>query len=45
MNVEELIETIKECAKEVHAHLTPGFEENVYKNAMYLELKSRGLDV
>ncbi len=45
MDIEELIELIKNCAKEVRAYLTPGFEENVYKNAMYLELKDHGVDV
>lgn len=43
MDTEELIELIKTCAKEVRKHLTPGFEENVYKNALYLELKDNGL--
>ena len=45
MDIENLIELIKDCAKEVRAHLTPGFEENVYKNALYLELKDHGLEV
>ena len=45
MDVEELVDLIKDCAKEVRAYLTPGFEENVYKNALYLELKDQGLDV
>ena len=45
MDIENLIEQIKDCAKEVRAHLTPGFEENVYKNALYLELKDHGLEV
>ncbi|MBQ8127271.1 MAG: GxxExxY protein [Prevotella sp.] len=45
MDVEELIETIKDCAREVRHFFTPGFEENVYKNAMFFEMKSRGLDV
>ena len=45
MEKEVLIETIKACAKEVRKYLTPGFEEKVYKNAMYLELKMNGLDV
>ena len=45
MDIEELVELIKSCAKEVRAYLTPGFEENVYKNALYLELKDQGLDV
>ncbi|MBO4810080.1 MAG: GxxExxY protein [Prevotella sp.] len=45
MEIEELIQLIKNCAKEVRAYLTPGFEENVYKNALYIELKEHGLDV
>ena len=45
MGIEALIEEIKDCAKEVRSQLTPGFEENVYKNAMFLELKDRGLSV
>ena len=45
MDIENLIELIKDCAKEIWAHLTPGFEENVYKNALYLELKDHGLEV
>ena len=45
MDIENLIEQIKDCAKEVRAHLTPGFEENVYKNALYLELKDHGFEV
>ena len=45
MEIEELIQLIKNCAKEVRANLTPGFEENVYKNALYIELKEHGLDV
>ena len=45
MDIENLIDLIKDCAKEVRAHLTPGFEENVYKNALYLELKDHGLEV
>ena len=44
MDKEELIEIIKDCAKEVRKHLTPGFEEKVYKNAMFLELKGKGLE-
>lgn len=45
MDIENLTELIKDCAKEVRTHLTPGFEENVYKNTLYLELKDHGLEV
>jgi GxxExxY protein len=45
MEAEELCDIIAECAKEVRAHLTPGFEEKVYKNALFIELRNRGLTV
>ena len=45
MEVEELIELIKNCAKEVRKYLTAGFEEKVYKNALYIELRDHGLAV
>ena len=45
METKELCDKIVECAKEVRAHLTPGFEEKVYKNALFLELRERGLSV
>lgn len=45
MSTEELIETIIECAKRVRSQLTPGFEEKVYKNAMFIELRDCGIDV
>jgi len=40
-----LIKEILDCAREVRKELKQGFEEKVYKNAMFLELKSRGLSV
>ena len=30
---------------EVRSHLTPGFEEKVYKNAMFYEMTKQGLKV
>ena len=45
MDTEELIETIIECAKRVRGQLTPGFEEKVYKNAMFIELRDCGIEV
>ncbi len=45
MNTPELIETIVECAKTVRSQLTPGFEEKVYKNAMFIEMRDRGIDI
>ena len=44
-DIDELIEKIVGCAKQVRKHLTPGFEEKVYKNAMFIELRESGLPV
>jgi len=43
MTTEELITEIVDCAKEVRSKLTPGFEEQVYKNALCIELQEHGL--
>jgi GxxExxY protein len=45
MDVEQLIEVIIDCAKTVRRSLTPGFEEKIYKNAMYVEMRDRGINV
>ena len=45
MTVKELIEEIIDCAYKVREQLTFGFEEKIYKNAMYVEMKKRGLTV
>jgi GxxExxY protein len=45
MDIEVLIKEILDCAREVRKELKQGFEEKVYKNAMFLELKSRDLSV
>ena len=46
MNTKELIDVIVECAKLVRKQLSYGFEEKVYKNAMYIEhyLTATGID-
>ena len=45
MDAKEICDVIVESAKEVRRTFTPGFEEKVYKNAMYIELTERGLSV
>ena len=45
MDSDKLVESIIECAKIVRKHFVPGFEENVYKNALYIELTEAGLSV
>ena len=45
MDVETIIKTIINCAYEVRRHLAQGFEEKVYKNALLMEMKDRGLEV
>ncbi len=47
MNVDtkDLVDLIVECAKQVRSRLTPGFEEKVYKNALYIEMLDMGLPV
>ena len=45
MEITELIETIVDCAKTVRSKLVHGYEEKVYKNAMFIEMKKRGLKV
>jgi GxxExxY protein len=45
MNTPELIETIVDCAKRVRSQLTPGYEEKIYKNAMFIELRDNGIDI
>ena len=44
-DTEELITEICDCAKTVRKYLTPGFEEKIYKNAMFIEMKERGIHV
>ena len=45
MSTKELIDVIVECAKLVRNQLSCGFEEKVYKNAMYIEMKKHNLPV
>ncbi len=45
VEVEETIKTIIDCAYHVRGQLKQGFEEKIYKNAMFIEMKKRGLDV
>ncbi|MBO4826480.1 MAG: GxxExxY protein [Prevotella sp.] len=45
MDTEELIKLIIDCAKTVRLQLTPGFEEKIYKNAMFIEMRDRGINV
>ena len=44
MNVEELRYKITGAAMAVHRHFGPGYLEEVYKNALLLELKELGLE-
>ena len=45
METKDLIDLIADCAKRVRSKLTPGFEEKVYKNAMFIELRDCGVTV
>lgn len=45
MTNSEIIDVIVGCAMEVRSHLTPGFEEKVYMNAMFYEMTKQGLKV
>ncbi|MDE6257900.1 MAG: GxxExxY protein [Muribaculaceae bacterium] len=45
MDIENLLEEIKDAAFEVRKHLSPGYLEKVYKNALIIELESRGMKV
>ena len=44
MDIEELIKEIVSCAFEVRLRLKPGFLESVYKNALLIELRDRGIN-
>ena len=39
----ELIDKIIECAKIVRRKLVAGYEEKIYKNVMYIEMKKHGI--
>ncbi len=43
MDIEELIRAVIQCIYNVRGVLAPGFMENVYQNALLIELKENGL--
>jgi GxxExxY protein len=43
MEIDELTGSVIECVFKVHSTLGPGFLETVYKNALLIELKRRGI--
>ncbi|GAB4367751.1 MAG: GxxExxY protein [Calditrichia bacterium] len=45
MDLNKLTEKIIGCAIEVHRILGPGLLESIYEKALYIELKSNGLNV
>ena len=45
MTIKELIDEIADSAITVRKQLSFGFEEKIYKNAMYVEMRKRGLSV
>ncbi len=45
MEIENILDIIKEAAYEVRLNLAPGYLESVYQNALIIELQSRGLKV
>jgi len=45
MEIEKLITRVIQCIYNVRGQLPSGFLENVYKNALYIELKKNGLPV
>ena len=45
MEHQDLVDKNIECAKNVRRQLTAGYEEKIYKNAMYIEMKKKGIHV
>lgn len=45
MIITQLLPLIRDCAFEVRRHLSPGYLESVYRRALVIELKERGLSV
>lgn len=45
MNIAQLLPLVRDCAFEVRKHLAPGYLESVYRKALAIELRSKGLDV
>lgn len=43
MNIEEVIKTIIQCAYNVRIHLSAGFLESVYQEALLIELQEKGI--
>jgi GxxExxY protein len=43
MEIDELTGSVIECVFKVHSTLGPGFLETVYKNALLIELKHKGI--
>ena len=43
MDIEMLVRTVIECAKNIRRYLGSGYLESVYKNAMLVELKKQSL--
>lgn len=43
MDIENLIKTIIQCAYNVRTHLATGFLESIYREAMLLELREKGI--
>ena len=41
--IEELINTIKECSKSILEELGPGWKEDIYQNAMEVALRDKGI--
>ena len=44
-DINSIVDVVVECAKLVRSQLTPGFEEKVYKNALFIEMRDHGLTV
>ena len=42
--IENLIEKVKECAKEVYQELGSGWKEEIYQKAMEVALREKGID-
>jgi len=42
--IRKLINTVKDCAKDVYQQLGPGWNEGVYQQAMEVALREKGID-
>jgi PD-(D/E)XK nuclease superfamily len=45
MEIDELTEIVIGCAIEVHRNLGPGLLESAYKECLFYELRTQGIDV